>query len=259
MIHQISNSVGNYNFNAFIYSGRQFYPHFHKNYELIYVLRGECNVRAYGQSFEMTASWFLLIAPNEPHSFAVCDASEIWVGVFSSDCIRPIAERCVHVGYCPFSCDATTQAYLDKYLLHAGEISFFDRISSLNVVCAWCVQNAEPIKTYAHTDISDNIVTYVYEHYTENITLRSTAGHLGYEYHYFSEIFHRLFNTDFRDFVNICRFERACELLRKSDLPLSQVCIESGFGSLRNFNRVFKTYAATTPRAFRQRCRSKTL
>lgn len=255
MIHQISNSVGNYNFNAYIYSGMRFYLHFHKNYELIYVLRGECDVWAYGQKIEMKMSQFFLIAPNEPHSFAVSDTSEIWVGVFSSDYIRPAAERCTHVGYFPFSCDATAQAYLDKYLLRVENPPFFDRISTLNVVCAQCAQNAEPIKTYTHTEISNKIVAYIYEHYTEEITLRSTAEHLGYEYHYFSGVFHRLFNMDFRDFVNACRFERACELLYESDLPLSQVSIESGFGSLRNFNRVFKSYSAMTPQSFRKRSR----
>lgn len=255
MIHQLSNSVGNFNFNSVVYEDCEFQCHFHKNFELIYTMDGECQINAYRQVFHMKTKQILLITPNEPHSFYVPRGSKVWIGVFSQDHIQAFSEQYSNMGFSPFFCDEVAELYLEKYLFASEEMPLYVRISCLQVACTQCLLHSESMKTYFHTDVSDMIVNYIYEHFTEDISLRTTAAHLGYEYHYFSGVFHELFASDFCDFVNTCRVERACELLKETDLPLAGVSTESGFGSLRNFNRVFKTCMAMTPRDFRKRYR----
>ena len=41
IVHQQHNSPGNHNYNAFLYENCEWFYHFHKNYELIYILSGE--------------------------------------------------------------------------------------------------------------------------------------------------------------------------------------------------------------------------
>ena len=41
IIHQQHNSLGNHNYNAFFYNHCEWFYHFHKNYELAYVLEDE--------------------------------------------------------------------------------------------------------------------------------------------------------------------------------------------------------------------------
>ena len=57
----------------------------------------------------------------------------------------------------------------------------------------------------------------------------------------------------FCEFLNICRFNKACELLSKRcDLTITQAALESGFGSIRSFNRVFKAIYGQTPHQYRK-------
>lgn len=44
----------------------------------------------------------------------------------------------------------------------------------------------------------------------------------------------------------------ACKLLLSQEYPVSQICFESGFNNLSNFNRVFKKITGQTPRAYQQ-------
>ena len=41
IFHQDSNSLVNYNYNAFFYDNVGWPPHFHRNFELVHLLRGE--------------------------------------------------------------------------------------------------------------------------------------------------------------------------------------------------------------------------
>src|SRR5688500_9400019 len=49
------------------------------------------------------------------------------------------------------------------------------------------------------------------------------------------------------------RVERAMSLLRETDRPVSEICLEVGFWSLGTFSRTFRDIVGCSPRAYRQR------
>jgi len=53
-----------------------------------------------------------------------------------------------------------------------------------------------------------------------------------------------------------CHLARAKQLLLETDLPCHKVAVESGFGSLKSFNRSFNQREGTTPQTFRLRSRN---
>jgi AraC-like DNA-binding protein len=54
------------------------------------------------------------------------------------------------------------------------------------------------------------------------------------------------------DYLRRCRMERAAELLRTTDLPVSDVCVQIGVPDAQYFSRVFKTFYGVTPTAYRE-------
>ena len=54
------------------------------------------------------------------------------------------------------------------------------------------------------------------------------------------------------DYLRKCRMERAAELLRGSELPVSDVCAQVGIPDAQYFSRVFKTHFGVTPSAYRE-------
>lgn len=68
-----------------------------------------------------------------------------------------------------------------------------------------------------------------------------------------SQLINDEFKTDFSDFVNQYRISIAKELIVKSinnGLSLEAIAIESGFGSLNSFKRVFKSYEGMSPEKY---------
>lgn len=86
----------------------------------------------------------------------------------------------------------------------------------------------------------------------ENVTMAEIADALGYEYHYFSLLFNRYFSIKFKNFLNLFKFQYACGLLADSSKSISEVCFESGFETVRSFNRVFRDFSGMTPTEYRK-------
>jgi len=75
-----------------------------------------------------------------------------------------------------------------------------------------------------------------------------------------SQILNDEFKTNFSDFVNQYRISIARELIVKnvnSDLTIGTIAVESGFGSLNAFARVFKSYEGITPEKYIEICRQR--
>ena len=53
------------------------------------------------------------------------------------------------------------------------------------------------------------------------------------------------------------RIERAMEMLRNTDKPVTEICLDVGFTSLGTFIRTFRAVLGTSPRAYREAARGK--
>lgn len=67
----------------------------------------------------------------------------------------------------------------------------------------------------------------------------------------FSRFFKRATNKTFRSFLNEVRIGHASRMLRETDRTVAEVCYDSGFGNLSNFNRQFLKLRKVPPRAYR--------
>ncbi|MCB0650260.1 MAG: helix-turn-helix domain-containing protein [Saprospiraceae bacterium] len=69
----------------------------------------------------------------------------------------------------------------------------------------------------------------------------------------FSHFFKKYTNKSFSQFLIDVRIGHACKLLLETDEDVRQVCYNSGFNNVANFNRLFKKYRSCTPLEFRRR------
>lgn len=92
-------------------------------------------------------------------------------------------------------------------------------------------------------------ILYLDMHFKEDIHLEDLAKQAGFHVTYFSELFRKTTGKTYKQRLTELRLEYAKTLLR-SGFPVSQVCFESGFGSVSNFNAVFKQECGMTPRQY---------
>lgn len=96
----------------------------------------------------------------------------------------------------------------------------------------------------------------VYEHVTENfqkkIQLQEVANLANMTESAFSRYFKSRMNKTFSEFLSDVRISHACKLLHEQDINISQVCYESGFNTLSNFNKQFKERMGVSPLVYRR-------
>lgn len=100
-------------------------------------------------------------------------------------------------------------------------------------------------------DTLREIITYVNEHYKEKLSLDDMAAQTGFSREYFCRFFKQHMGITFLRYLNEVRISHAGRLLITSDLPISEVMMESGFTNQTIFNRLFKEIYGMTPRQAR--------
>ena len=98
----------------------------------------------------------------------------------------------------------------------------------------------------------NNAVSYINIHFRENPTLSDVASNLGITPNYLSEQFHEVKGKKYKEYLNDVRLMYAKKLLLSSNLSVTEICFASGFSSLSNFLRVFKTKFGTSPQAMQK-------
>lgn len=253
LVFQNENSVGNYNYNAFIYDACQWGYHFHKNYELIYVMKGELWVSSSGTEYTMTENEFSLILPNSIHSLHASDDSMVWIGVFSSDYVSDFdtfMEGKANKSN-TFCVEDALMPYLKKYLLVTHKPELFNLKAMLYAICHEYIKNADFYQRKIGDDIPMKIFEYVQNNFKSDISLKSVAYALGYNYQYMSKIYENIFHINFRTFLNRFRLDYAQTLLTKTRLSVTEIAMQSGFGSIRTMNRHFLKEYNLTPKSIR--------
>ena len=254
IIHQAHNSQGNYSYNAFFYENCEWFYHFHKNYELIYVFSGEVELTLNGRKLLLQAGTFAVVLPNEFHAYHTPDSSYVWIGVFSSDFVSEFAKltegkRAVDPR---FVCDPIIKSFLLQYLITEEPADLLLVKSLLYAACREFANHVQLQDSEQEEGFIYHIISYVSEHFQEEISLTQIAQTLGYEYHYLSRQFHRHFDMNFKQFLNIYRMDYAQERLLYSDDSVTEIAYAAGFQTVRTFNRVFTEHTGMTPSEFRK-------
>ena len=91
------------------------------------------------------------------------------------------------------------------------------------------------------------------------LTLRSIADTFGVSAANLSRIFTRLTGKRFADHLREMRFERACELLRESDLNVEDIVGACGLRDLPSFYKNFGARMGMTPNEYRQKVKQPAL
>jgi AraC-like DNA-binding protein len=101
-----------------------------------------------------------------------------------------------------------------------------------------------------------NAKRFVQAHVDEPITLAQVVEHVRVSRFYFCKLFKKATGMTLTEYVGRVRVEKAKTLLVDPSLRVSEVVYAAGFGSIPNFNSVFKRHVGMAPSAYRQTLRS---
>ncbi len=96
-------------------------------------------------------------------------------------------------------------------------------------------------------DRLEKVKRYIMYNYQKNISLSTVAEKAGMHPTAFCRYFKYKTGKSLTTYINELRIAFGCKLLIKGHLQISQVCYDTGFNNVSNFNRIFKQIVGMTP------------
>lgn len=144
-----------------------------------------------------------------------------------------------------------------KYLKIILNLSGFDRILKLLELLHVLSQDKDfsfiTNEGYANshkiseTERMQKVHDFVIKNYKNEIKLKGIAENINMSEAAFCRYFKKRANKTFTDFVNEIRVGNACRMLTEQKHSISEICYESGFNTISNFNQIFKKIIQKTP------------
>ena len=226
--------------------------HLHQCYEFVTVLSGEMQITVDDREYLIKAGEGLLIFPNQIHSFK-SRKSRHFLMIFSPRLVQA------------FNMSVATKIpqnnkFLpDKYLVEmAKRISSASDITEKKGILYLLCANFNKTAQYELRGIKDQkpifkMFSYVENHFADDCKLSSLAESIGYDYTYLSRLFKKTVGMSFNTYLNHYRLINVCYLMENTENSILRCASESGYSSLRNFNRNFKMYFGITPKEYKQK------
>lgn len=142
-----------------------------------------------------------------------------------------------------------TETFLTKPNCHQEIESSLIFLTFCELMEIWGNQQV-PIQP-AKTDVTPyDIVNYISANY-KTVTLASISEHFHFNPDHMRKIIKSVMNKNFLDIVQDVRLTAACQLLRETDLPISEVIAESGYQNMSHFYSLFKKRYHCSPADYR--------
>ncbi len=105
-----------------------------------------------------------------------------------------------------------------------------------------------------------SITAYIHNRYTEDLSLASLSKEFYVSSYYLSHQFKRVTGFTLTDYISMTRVRNAQTLLVSTDIPITDIALQSGFKSFSQFNRAFNKFLQLPPSKFRReggKCRDR--
>ncbi len=234
--------------------------HWHEKYELCRVLKRSCTFRVDGHIHEAHEGDIVAIPSYAAHQFIVpAEKAEITIMQFRMKILLHFGERVkplkTHITYEEQQRDPEFFAKLtalfdlitqeqaqpdaDRFFYLQSLIASFYLLLQSRFAC-------ESVIADKKRDQFFEIIKYVNDHFTEDITLSSIAEELYISRSNMTNIFRKYAGQGVHEYINDLRIKKANSLI-KQGVSITRAALESGFGNVRTFNQAYKNHMGMAP------------
>ncbi|HJC63118.1 MAG TPA: AraC family transcriptional regulator [Candidatus Blautia merdavium] len=247
-------------------------PHIHSYLELVHVIEGELEMQIGQEKFLFSKNDIGIIFPNTIHNyhtlsesqntyFAILNCAVDMIPFFKKQLLHSKPENPVlH----------SDQIHPDIYFAEKSLAALECREENIPLISAYFSLIFARIFPYfrltsgesASTppmDFSGKVLSYVAEHFTEDLTLSRVASHFGIGKSALSRIFSNTLGIHYTQYLNSLRVNYSQHLLAVTDLNILEIALESGYHNQQTYNRIFKEICGCTPKEFRRKNLKKTV
>lgn len=241
----------------FFYTGRRTNascpPHVHSHIEFMFVLSGSLSLSVDDKPYILEQDTMAVIMPYQIHGYAsnpecdmfvlacppeyISEYNHIFNDKLFSPCIAKFSDIIQRVVQ-EITCADVQNPFRYKALIYHS-------------LCEFVVSCDLVKRGFSGYDVYRKAIVYISEHYTEDLSLETVARYANVSPVHLSRVLNNHGKSSFSDIVNSIRIFEAKKLLEQTTRSISEIAYECGYGSIRNFNRIFQKYFSCNPRDVR--------
>lgn len=236
-------------------------PHLHHHIELVYMLEGRALGYVDSTEYVIEGGDVFIAFPNQLHQFISQGPERYVLFIFSPDLIpelnrvftekQPASALLKDAGRNPFLLELLTIAAKEKdpdmqwrdTVIRGAMQAFFGELFRLMPLVDHKAGNSHVLQS---------VLNYCARNFNRDLSLGMLEEELHISKYYISHLFSDRLKIRFNDYVNALRVSDACRLLRQTDLGITEISEQVGFGTMRTFNRAFSRQMGMPPSAYRR-------
>ena len=236
-------------------------PHYHADFELIYVLRGTLTARSsMGDSFLQSGDVYLI---NPGLSHQLCEPEHCVVASLTLyyQTLAELLDTQDFVFMCNTSQDrnqshSVLTEWLGRFLMSCqhseGTITTVGiLLQVLDCLVSRYLVTINTSKGQHRATSMELVLAYIAQHYWERLSLSELCDRFFYTTSTFSRLFRKYTGTTFVQYLNQVRLTRSLQSLLQSDMPISTIALENGFSSTAVYDKTFREHYGCSPRQYR--------
>lgn len=233
--------------------------HYHSDYELIHVERGSAEISVNEHLFKVSDRESVFVNSQDIHHIHAEEDTVVTVLKADRDLLdRIFAKRILaspHIGRgmgveellaAVSAEEARTDESPDvrEMMLNCLAVRFF--IGLLRNSPTVEPRGDTPDRRNTHEGYRELCRKIAVEYKT--ITFEEAARQMNFSEPHFSKVFHQTFGMTFTRYLNTVRIAAALGKLKEGRMSVTEIAGSCGFNTIRNFNRVFKSFTGYSPK-----------
>ena len=228
--------------------------HWHYDCEFLYVEKGSIDVFCEKKKHSLSRGDALFIDSEQVHYMSATEQdTTLIVIVFDYSVIKPYLGNIRLLSPKLEHTYPVTEIYKKLGDVLLNKKTFYGAIAAgIILEFAATIFQAEKVTSRAPVDSTSETFKKLLEEIAdkcEYYTFDDAVNFMTMSPAYFSRYFKKVSGITFSDYLNHARTERAVRLLKNQrDLSMTEISLKCGFGTIRNFNRIFKAYTGYSPK-----------
>lgn len=244
----------------FIYeSGYNLQRESYNSFLLMYIQKGELILEFEGQTACITAGHFVLLDCYRFHAYSSTTGWEcLWChfdGVTARNWYTNIVSHLGNIFSMPDPYPALNKL-ADIYNIFASGKPVREPLLSkylTDILTSFLLYTPLEKKKNNYTNMAEEIMNYISEHFKEDITTEELAAHAGLSQYHFIRTFKKETGFTPHEYVLNTRIAVAKYLLKNTDMLVKDICFDTGFTNESIFCSAFKRHQGMTPAQYRSR------
>ena len=125
-------------------------------------------------------------------------------------------------------------------------------LNILGILAEHALLTSNELVRNPRVELLKTVISYIRQNYQQPLSLGELAALAGMNEQYFCRFFKKALGKTPVSYINSFRIQHAATLLCTTELPVTEVCLESGFNNLGHFMKEFKKATRFTPLQFRR-------